>query len=488
MFDTRIGLGADANGVPLLTKDANARYIYWNPSHAAANDTNAGTDPALPKKTLKSAWWSLRDGYGDWLLMAQGATSTEGFSNIAPRNGLSAQYPIVVTTYNPADPANPAQMRQGMVTVGTNPTDSLLDIGDPKAANRTVFENITFDKPATNNWSVFGLGTGQKDLMFFNVRFLRTPVAFQGDYSGNVVSTRMSNLVFRRCVFAYAYSPSGHAQGMYLWTTNGVTIEDSIFYHNGWQGTDRNAVTTDTGALPNIFKHGAYFGTLTENTVFRRNLVADNSSHGLQLRGGGVATDNVFAKNPLNVTVGGGDSYNLYRPNGVPYTFTNNVMVGSEDIDAKNPRGFGVTFMNTQDGGVASGNIVVNIGATSTGNRFSLSAAANFNQPTYVSWTNNIQYQWNSQTLAAFTQDLGYNAYPALTFVQRSGNIIDNEVVAGNLTQPTTPFPDPKRTIASYAVAYGYSTESAFWNYAVQNPQVAWAKQIGDYVRAGYGR
>ena len=487
-YDTRIGLGADAYGVPILTKDANARYIYWNPSHPAASDTNAGTDPAAPIKTLKTAWAALRDGYGDWLLMAQGSTSTEGFSNIAIRNGLSAQYPIVVTTYNPADPTNPTQMRQGMVTLGTNPTDSLLDIGDSRAGNRTVFENISFDKPAAGTWSVFGLGDGvRKDLMFYNVRFLRTNVSFQGDYTGNVVSTRLSNIVFRRCVFAYAYL-TGHAQGLYLWTTSGVTVEDSVFYHNGWQGSDRNAVSADPATLPDIFKHGAYFGTLTDNTVFRRNLVAHNSSHGMQMRGGGVASDNVFASNPLNVHVGGGDHYDSMRPSGVPYSFTNNVIVASADIDKNNPRGFGASFMNTQNGGVASGNIVVNISPASTSNKFALSVAAYFNQPTYLNWTNNIQYQWSSQTLASYTQDLGYNPYPAQTFVTRTGNVIDNETVAGNLTQPTAPFPDPNRSVATYAVANGYATEAAFWSYAIQNPQINWAKQIGDYVRAGYGR
>ena len=489
-YDTRIGLGADANGVPLLTKSANAQYIYWNPAHPNAKDTNAGTDPAAPKLTLKWAWAALRDGYGDWLVMAQGATSTEGFSNLAKRNGLSAQYPIVVTTYDTSDPKNASKMRQGLVTLATNPTDSLLDLGDPGAANRTVFENIIFDKPATSSWGVGALGTVQKDLMFYNVRFFRTNVAFQGDYSGNPVATRLSNVVFRRCVFAYAYAPgSSHAQGLYLWTTDGVTVEDSIFYHNGWQGVDRNAVTADEGGHADIFKHGAYFGTLTNNTIFRRNVAAHNSSHGMQMRGGGVATDNVFTSNPVNASVGGGDHYDLFRPSGVPYTFVNNVAVGSENIDAGNPRGFGMQFMNTQSGGIASGNIVVNVSPKATVNVFALSAASYFPQPTYINWTNNIQWGWGKATLASFTQDPGYGGIAAQIFITRTANIIDSENAGGsNLTAPAAPFPDPNRSVATFAIAQGYASEDAFWTYAIQHPEVSWAKQIGDYIRAGFGR
>ena len=44
------------------------------------------------------------------LVMAQGATSTEGFSNLASRNGMSAQYPIMVTTYDTSDPKDASKI------------------------------------------------------------------------------------------------------------------------------------------------------------------------------------------------------------------------------------------------------------------------------------------------------------------------------------------------------------------------------------------
>ncbi len=426
----------------------------------------------------------MRDGYGDWLLMANGSTYSEGFGQLAARNGLSAQYPIVVTTYDVADPTNTAKMRKGMVTIGTNPSNGVvLNIFDSAGA-RTVFENIVFDKRSDSDAQVMALGPIKRDLMFYNVRFNRTSVAFQGDFNGTATDRLVSNIVFRRCVFAYGYSGTGHSQGMYLWATDGVTVEDSIFYHNGWNGTDRSSGTQ----LPDMFKHNAYFGTLTFNTIFRRNVSAAASSHGLQARGGGTIEDNVFAKNPLNLLIGGGDEYNVIRPTGVPYSVKRNVVVGSDNIDANNPRGFGIDFINTATGGAASENLVVNAGTMpSTSNEYAFVPHTQLDAPTVVNWTNNIVWNWGPNSVQSAIADL--SRYPAKLSVTMSSNVLPNDTPTGtNVKAPATPFPDATRTIATYAQANGYASEQAFWTYMIQHPETNWAKILGDYVRAGFGK
>ena len=173
----------------------------------------------------------------------------------------------------------------------------------------------------------------------------------------------------------------------------------------------------------------------------------------------------------------------------MPYTFVHNVVVASEDIDVSNPRGFGVQFFNTQAGGNASGNIVANVGQNSTGNLFAVSAASQFNQPTRVNWVGNIQWAWGNATLASYTQDTGYDPIPAQTLVTRSANIIDSENAGGNnVTAPAAAFPNPQRSVATFATAQGYASEDEFWSYVIQHPEMMWAKQIGDYIRAGFGR
>lgn len=488
-YDTRIGLGADAAGVPILTKDPAAQYVFWNPASAKASDANPCTDSAAPCATIAGAWAKLRNGVGDWMLMAQGSTSAEGFGSLARGSGKSAQYPTVVTTYDPADPANAAKMRRGLVSLGIKPTVGILQLmyTDTRATTNVVFENISFDAPEMNTQQVSILGVIQRNLMFHNVRFLHTSISVQGDYSAtDFASQHLRGVIFRHCVVAFAATPgTSHTQGLYAWDTDGLTVEDSILYHNGWLGTDRNAPGADHGALPDIYKHNAYFGTWTWNTIFRRNVTGHASSHGLQARGGGTITDNVFASNPINAIIGAGDNYNKYRPLGVPYQFDRNVVVGSTDIDSVLARGFGVEFANTQEGGSADGNLVVNIGPTATNNRYAFTARANFDVPTVVSWTNNIEWNWR-QTASWTTLPV---AFPARVAVARSGNVSNSEPVSGsNLTSPVSPFPYPGRTLDTFATANGYADQPALWAAMLRDPLRPWAGQIGGYIRAGFGR
>ncbi len=200
----------------------------------------------------------------------------------------------------------------------------------------------------------------------------------------------------------------------------------------------------------------------------------------------------MFASNPINMIIGGGDEYNAYRPAGVPYYVQNNVIVGSEDINSSNPRGFGVGFENTQDGGTFDNNLIVNIGNQSTANKrgfVTVWLSTEYNLPTYINLTNNIFWNWdNDETLQAELTTL--RNYPAQLHFAYSGNVIefDTNPTGTNRNAPQTAFPDPTRNLASYASANGYSNEGALWEAMMANPKAAWAKSIGDYIRAGYGR
>jgi hypothetical protein len=500
VYDNRVGLGSDASGIPILTKDANAQYIYWNPSHANASDSNAGTDPNYPKATPASAWSALRNGYGDWLLMAQGATYSGGFGQIANRSGLSASYPIVVTTYNPAAPADVAQMRASHVTMGTAQSQTPLS-GYNFTGQNIVFENIDFSGPFTTgntnnvsflNWTEQTTST-TPNVLFHNVRFLRTQIEIQ---STGVAGVRMSGLVFRHCAFAYTSESTGHAQGLYLDGTQEITVEDSVFYHNGWSDDG----TRDTASnSPTIYNHNVYVQSSSYGLLFRRNVNGHASESGLMMRGDGVVNDNVFANNPVNFTIGGGVAYNVHRPDGITYEARNNVIVGSEDIDSNTPRGFGIGFENTQDGGVFDSNIIANIGTHSTGNIYPVSSiwlSDQFNLPTYFNMTNNIVWRWApNYTTNTYTGDnefiarLSSRQYPAQLHFTYSGNVIHNDTnpTGDNRQTPVTAYPDPTRDTYSYATANGYATETALWQAMVANPKATWAKNIGDYIRAGYG-
>ncbi len=503
-YDDRVGLGSDASGVPNLAKDANARYIYWNPNHPNARDSNAGTSPDAPKATLKSAWEALRSGAGDWLLMAQGANSPSGFGgSLAARSGKSAQYPIVVTTY---DPANPAVMRQGSVKFESSAATfdyGLIDLYNFTGQN-VVFENIDLISTTPGGAQGSGLrilnypGREQVlNVLFHNVRLLGFQATIQSGNAADEVP-HIKNVIFRHCVFAYS-----RGQGLYMWDAEDITIEDSIFYHNGWSADGTRDSATKR---PNIRDHNAYFGTNTWGVVYRRNVNGHASSHGLQLRGGGIAHDNVFANNPINLLIGGGDEYARYRPDGVPYDARRNVIVGGANIDSSTLRGFGLMMTNTRNGGTFDDNLIVNVG-NSAGYPLGFIPswlAGEFNVPTYINLTNNIFWNWNREyranatdenSLVGALKNRGNPGYPEQVRFTYSNNVIHfdatpnvNPQGTGNRNAPATPFPDPNRTLATYASANGYASEDALWQVMIANPKGAWAKSIGDYIRAGYGR
>ena len=330
-----------------------------------------------------------------------------------------------------------------------------------------------------------------------------------------------NDIVFRHCSFGYGTSSgSGHGQGLFMGATRNITIEDCIFHHNGWQGPDRDAVFVNEGSAPDIFKHNAYFGTTTFGTVFRRNISGYASLNGLQLRGGGVCTDNVFLSNPINLIVGKGDHYNVFRPFGVPYVVARNVLSGSASVNSGFPSGKGIHFGNTNDGapvyehgslvsgGEAYHNIISNVGpqTVSRFNIFPFEVQGDFPQPNSVNWHDNIQFGWHilggeDTTLASYwTGQLTING--AYYTVSRRDNLWDQELagtrvinVLGATSHDTAnsvvtagDFPDSTRSGITFAEAYGFASESAMLDAALDAPLQPWAQQIGDYIRAGFNR
>lgn len=412
--------------------------------------------------------------------------------------------------------ANAESISSGLFATGSNTiTDVVVIAGDPATSgNGLATEGPNGGIPEdTKTLSVSGSTvvmskafTGLSGMHAFQTH---TPAYFEND------------IVFRHCSFGYGTSSgSGHGQGLFMAATQNITIEDCVFHHNGWQGTDRDAVFVNEGSAPDVFKHNAYFATTTFDTVFRRNVSGYASLTGLQLRGGGVCTDNVFLSNPINVIVGKGDHYNVFRPFGVPYMVARNVVSGSAPVNSGLPAGKGINFGNTKSGppvfdqgllvsgGEAYHNLIANVGpqTISSYNIFPFEVQGDFPQPNSVNWHDNIQFGWhihgeNDTTLAGYwTGQLTANG--AYYTVYRSNNLWDQENAGtqvinvlgatshdtGNSIVSAGDFPDPTRSGITFAAAYGFASESAMLDAALDAPWQPWAQQIGDYIRAGFNR
>jgi len=104
---------------------------------------------------------------------------------------------------------------------------------------------------------------------------------------------------------------------------------------NGW-GQSREGGKHAAGAT--IFNHNLYISSGCHNTTVRGNIIANASSHGMQLRNGGTVEDNLFLRNPLNFFVAGS-----------PSLVCNNVVLGSADISSRLPRGEGSSIFTDHD-------------------------------------------------------------------------------------------------------------------------------------------
>lgn len=298
-------------------------------SSSTGSDTNSGLTPERPVKTLEQAYELLRDGYPDWMLLKRGDTWHESLP-AAEKSGRAENELMVIGAYG-SDTERPkiitASDGTALKAMGAETLSHVAYVGlhlepETRAAN---------DSPSGIRW------LRACDNILFEDMYIE-------GYSGNVVlqaypeSNRLDNIRFNGCVIVDAWSNTGHSQGMYAKGVNGLEVENSVLASNGFNH--------DMGAEPTIFNHNAYIQNGCTEVVFRNNIIADASSHGIQLRPGGIVENNLFISNPLALLVGGG-SYP--EEGGVTATVHNNLVMYGRDISPDLPRGFGFTTSNIRD-------------------------------------------------------------------------------------------------------------------------------------------
>ncbi len=154
------------------------------------------------------------------------------------------------------------------------------------------------------------------------------------------------------------------------------------------------------GSHPTIFNHNFYIAANNKNIRVRRNIVTRASSHGIQLRPGGVTSENIFAKNPLTI----------WQNNRGQSDFTNeinrNVIIQGNDIGrypVGTTRGGGIqeaTAEGVTSGLEVHGNIIANnISAGSGGFAIQVrsgSDGGSVYRPHNISVKKNTIYEWNN--------------------------------------------------------------------------------------------
>lgn len=333
-----LSVSTNAAGWTVVTPSSDSRLIYV--SSSGGNDANSGLSAAAPVSSISHAYSLLRPGYPDWLLLKRG-DAFSGYFSAYSAAGRSASEPMVFTSYG--DPTLPRPIVDSGVNIafrtGSNSHDVfVLGVSFTSSTHNPSSPNYT----GQGNYGFYDLG-GTTDIRIEDCSFdnFLTDITFQGFYGP------LYNITVRRSQILDAWATTGHSQGLYADTVTGLTLQDNVFDHDGWNASV-------PGAQPTIYNHDCYLHSSNNNVVVTGNIFADASSFGLQARAGGVVDDNLFINDPYAFSFGLVNGATT-RAGGVTGEVIGNVILGSR----QDPSGWGIGAMigNLKVGG---GTVVAN--------------------------------------------------------------------------------------------------------------------------------
>lgn len=343
-----------------FTPSADTKIVYVSSSEG--NDANDGLSPFTPKRTINAGRALLRTGYPDWILFKRGDTFSETGWEVGGYGGRSDEEPQLWGSYGdgprPIFTPPPGSGWPGF-RFNWSPSHVAvigLHMRGEAAGGGSGILLIASNAPLSNYLFEDCFIEGFKD-----------NINIQGSSSQMI-----RNVIIRRCIVVDAF-PNGtaHSQGAFINNVDGLLIEECVFDHNGWRNLDRSDAT--------IFNHNLYISSgNSPNSIIRRNIIARASSHGLQLRCGGIIEENLFLLNPIAAQLGGGDPNTNTHVTGITGSMTGNVVLHGSDIGPGAERGMGLLCYNI---GLAGATIQGNIIAHNS------SASSTNDIPIYL-WTN----------------------------------------------------------------------------------------------------
>lgn len=328
-------------------------------SSSKGNDSNDGLSEARPKKTLQAALSGMRSGKGDWLLLKKG--DVWELDGSAPAfdwriSGASPDAPALLGSYGPAGTARPR-----IRTKGNHGFQVQGGRGAPPTLQFVALVGVAFDAgprdPATQNPNGVQLRLPTNGLLIEDCEF----VGFCNGLAIQERGGRITDVKVRRNAIHECYAgDKTHAQGIYCRSIDGLLIEENVIDHGGWSEKVADA------SPPDIFKHDVYVQADCTDVIVRGNILANASSHGVQVRTGGICNDNLFVRNAIAVLMGGGTATEKRSE------VIGNVILEGRDISPQLPRGQGIHLENLPTGVRVAGNIVAHQGSGSRPRAFSI--------------------------------------------------------------------------------------------------------------------
>jgi hypothetical protein len=306
-------------GWTVVTPSSTAHRIYVSSAHG--NDKNSGLTAAAPVATLAAGYALLRTGTDDQLLLERGDTWTTSFPQWT-KSGASASNPMVVGTYGTGN--------RPLIYTGTG--DGIA-ANSPRGSSYLVIQGLNFiangRDPSLAKVSAAAAAAQPDGLQILGAATDITVEDCAFSYYGNGIDVQgmfgtVSNVTVRRTTVQDAYCTSQHSQGLYADTMSGLTLDQDVFDHNGWNATVAGAGMT-------VFNHDVYvYATATGLTL--TDCVISNASYaGIMARSGGVIQDNLFLNDAVGVAFGatnGADS----PAGGTKGNVENNVFMGDHAV------------------------------------------------------------------------------------------------------------------------------------------------------------
>jgi len=298
------------------------RLIFVSASEG--KDTNTGLTADSPVKSLEKGYTLLRDGSPDWMLLKRGDTWNEPLP-VWNKSGRSESEIMIVGAYG--DETSRPQIRPENV--------SAIRIFGSIAIEHIAFVGMHFE-PKNPQESDRASGV----LLLKSVNNLLFEDLYVANWNGNFNLQAFDGAVgtdvrLNGCVVVDSWSDSSHAQGIYAQALDGLVIENCVIDHNGYND-DQNAPAT-------IYNHNLYINNGTKNVIVRNNIIANASSHGIQLRPGGMIEDNLFLSNPIAILIGGGTHP---EEGGVTGSVQNNLVMYGRNITDDQQRSWGIDITN----------------------------------------------------------------------------------------------------------------------------------------------
>jgi hypothetical protein len=334
----RAGVTLTPDGWTDITPSADTRIVYV--SSSLGDDASDGLAEDRPKRTIAAAKALLRHQRPDWLLLRRGDVWQEAIGWWRT-SGRSADEPQLVGAWGD-------DLRRPLLLTGNeNGIHTFDGIPSPATIDHVAIVGLAFfpdtyrgmaQRPAGVRWHQPATGLLIEDCRFDGYH---TNVLLEA------VGGRHADLAVRRSVLVDSFTLNdSNPQGLYAYAIDGLVLEGNLFDHNGWR-------EDFLGADATLFRHNVYVQTGNTDVEVTGNVFANSASHGIQMRSGGVARDNLFVRCSLALLVRG-----AAEPVPQRTEVTHNVILDGKDIAPGLERGFGISLRGVA--GVVEGNVVAN--------------------------------------------------------------------------------------------------------------------------------